>query len=173
MVTTHRGLPIDNYEAPDWEEVVRGMCAKNEQVEGAVMPVLEQIQEHFGYLSEGAILLTADLLHLTPPQVYAVATYYHEFRLEKPASVTIMLCRGPACRIDGMVAIRKRMEDMLGIEVGGRTPDDKFAIETSGCLGICPHAPAILLNHDLVGRVTPAMIEHFIEAGSSGELVHD
>lgn len=151
-----------SYDHPGWEDEVRRICAEIENVESAPLLALHALMEHFGYISEPALVLVADLLHLTAPQVFAVATYYHEFRLEKPADTVLMLCRGPACRVQGMVGLRKTMERLLGIEVGGRTPDDKFAIESSGCLGICPHAPAMLIDHELAGRVTNEDLEKLI-----------
>jgi len=151
-----------SYDDPSWEDEVRRMCADLENVDGATMLALHGLMERFGYISEPAVILVAELLHLTPPQIFAVATYYHEFRTEKPADTVLMLCRGPACRIQGMVALRKTMEKLLGISVNQRTADNRFAIESSGCLGICPHAPAMLIDHDLVGRVTSQDLEKLI-----------
>lgn len=159
-----------SYDDPAWEDDVRRMCAELENVDGAVMLALHGLMERYGYISEPALVMVAELLHLTAPQVFAIATYYHEFRLEKPAETTLMLCRGPACRIQGMVALRKTMERLLGISVGKRTVDEKFAIESSGCLGICPHAPAMLIDHELVGRVTTADLERLIEERSGAPV---
>jgi NADH:ubiquinone oxidoreductase subunit E len=159
-----------SYDDPTWEEEVRRMCAELENVDGALMLALHGLMERFGYISEPAVTLVAELMHLTPPQVFAVATYYHEFRLHKPAETTLMLCRGPACRVQGMVALRKTMERLLSISVGGRTDDDKFAIESSGCLGICPHAPAMLIDHELAGRVTTDDLEKLIAERSGAPV---
>ena len=151
-----------SYDDPGWEDEVRQICSEIENVDGAVLLALHELMERFGYISEPAVILVAELMHLTPPQVFAIATYYHEFRLEKPADTVFMLCRGPACRVQGMVGLRKTMEQLLGISVGSRTDDDKFAIESSGCLGICPHAPAMMIDHELAGRVTTEDLEKLI-----------
>lgn len=152
----------DPYENPAWRDEVRQMCTELEGVEGALLLALHGLMDRFGYISEPANDLVAECLHLTPPQVFAVATFYHEFRTARPAATTLMLCRGPACRIDGMVALRKTMERLLGITVGEETADGRFAIESSGCLGICPHAPAMRIDHQLLGRVTPDRLERII-----------
>lgn len=151
-----------SYDDPDWQDVIREFCAELHDVDGAVMLALHKLMENFGYISEPGMGLVAELLHVTPPQLFAVATFYHEFRLEKPAEMVLMLCRGPACRVEGMVPLRKTMERAIGISVGERTTDNKFAIESSGCLGICAHAPAMLINHKLVGRITPESLERLI-----------
>jgi formate dehydrogenase subunit gamma len=143
-----------SYDDPDWKDAVRKICEDLESVDGGAINALHRLMNEFGYISEPALVLVAEAMRLTPPQVFAVATFYHEFRLEKPAETVLVLCRGPACRVDGMVALRKTMERALGIGVGSRTTDGKIAIESSGCLGICPHAPAMLIDHKLVGRVT-------------------
>jgi NADH:ubiquinone oxidoreductase subunit E len=167
-VAAHAHAP-HSYDDPDWEGVVRQFCAELEDVDGAVMVALHKLMENFGYISEQGLGLVADLLHVTAPQVFAVATFYHEFRLEKPAETVLMLCRGPACRVDGMIPLRKTMERALGITVGERTADGKFAIESSGCLGVCAHAPAMLINHRLVGRITSEALAQLIaeRAGTS------
>jgi len=151
-----------SYEQSDWEAHVREICRGLEQTDGAVILVLHRLMEDFGYISERATIVAAEELHLTAPQIFAVATFYHEFRVEKPAENVLMLCRGPACRVGGMVGLRHVMEASLGIDVGERTEDDKFAIESSGCLGICPHAPAMMVNHRLAGRVSDAALEQWI-----------
>lgn len=151
-----------SYDDPHWEADVRRICAELEQTDGAVILALHQLMARYGYISEPALVLVAEMMHLTASQVFAVATFYHEFRLEKPADHVLMLCRGPACRVGGMVALRKAMEQSLGIEVGSRTEDNRFAIESSGCLGICPHAPAMLVNHQLAGRVTAEELKRWI-----------
>lgn len=151
-----------SYDDPGWEDEVRAICADLENVDGALILALHGLMDRFGYISEPAVVLVAECFRLTPPQVFAVATYYHEFRLEKPAETVLMLCRGPACRVQGMIGLRKTMERLLGISVGERTADDRFAIESSGCLGICPHAPAMLIDHELVGRVTAEYLEKLI-----------
>jgi formate dehydrogenase subunit gamma len=161
MMTDHR-RKVRSYDDPGWEAEVRKICADLENVDGGAINALHRLMEEYGYISEPALVLVSELMHLTPPQVFAVATFYHEFRLEKPAETVLMLCRGPACRVEGMVALRKVMEKRLGIGVGSRTSDDKFAIESSGCLGICPHAPAMMIDHKLVGRVTPEALEALI-----------
>ncbi|HEX5418097.1 MAG TPA: NAD(P)H-dependent oxidoreductase subunit E [Chloroflexota bacterium] len=151
-----------SYERPDWEARVREICRALEPIDGASVIVLHKLMADFGYISEEATKVVAEELHLTASQMFAVATFYHEFRLEKPAENVLMLCRGPACRVGGMVELRKLMEQQLGIDVGERTEDDKFAIESSGCLGVCPHAPAMLINHHLAGRVTREALEQWI-----------
>jgi NADH:ubiquinone oxidoreductase subunit E len=154
--------PPRSYDDPSWESDVRQMCAELEPVDGAIILALEELMERYGYISEPALNLVSELLHVTPPQVFAIATFYHEFRLAKPAENVLMLCRGPACRVQGMVALRKVMEHRLGISVNQRTADNKFAIETSGCLGVCPHAPVMEINHRMVGRLTPEALEQWI-----------
>lgn len=158
-----------SYANPAWEADVRAMCAELEGVDGAILLALHALMERYGYISEPATQLVADLLHLTPPQVFAIATFYHEFRVEQPADTTLMLCRGPACRVDGMVELRKTMERALGITVGERTSDERFAIESSGCLGICPHAPAMRIDGALRGRVRAVELERLIQERTGGQ----
>jgi NADH:ubiquinone oxidoreductase subunit E len=166
MIAPERPTPR-SYDDADWEAEVRRICAELESIDGGAFNALHRLMEEFGYISEPALVLVAELMHLTAPQVFALATFYNEFRLEKPARTVLMLCRGPACRFDGMVGLRKTIERQLDLTVGEKSADGKFAVESSGCLGICPHAPAMLIDNQLVGRVSPDMLERLIAERSA------
>lgn len=127
-------------------------------VEGALLPILHEAQARYGWISEAAVRVIADFLRITPPQVYEVATYYHELTTEPPADVRVTLCAGPACRIGGGPDVQAAVQEATGISVGDTRRDFKYALGTSACLGVCFHAPAVGLNHRVVGRVAPSQV---------------
>lgn len=147
------------YASSGRDAAVREIVRQHLDLEGAVLPILHAVQERFGSITEEALGLIAEELHLTPPQLYAVATYYNDFRLGPQPEHRISLCRGPSCRANGSRDIRRRFEEALGIEVGETTPDNRVALGTSGCMGLCAHGPAIQVDHAELGRVTLADVE--------------
>ncbi len=149
----------DSYASPGWDAAVRGIVREHLDLEGAVLPILHAVQERFGSITEEALGLIAAELHLTPPQLYAVATYYNDFRLGPQPAHRISLCRGPSCRANGSREIRRRFEEALGVEVGETTPDNRVALTTSGCMGLCAHGPAVQVDHTELGRVSVADVE--------------
>ena len=127
-------------------------------VEGALLPILHEAQHRYGWISEPTMRVIAEFLRITEPQVYEVATYYHELSVDPPADVQVIVCAGPACRVEGGPTLQSSVEEATGIAVGDTSRDYKYSIKTSACLGICPHAPALDINRRLVGRVRPARV---------------
>jgi len=145
-----------------WQTVVAEIVREHEGIEGAVLPVLHAVQHRLGHISEEALEAIAEGLHLTTSQLYAVATFYSEFRLGPQPAHQVTVCRGPACRAAGVREVRRRLEELLGVEVGEDAEDHQIAIDTAGCHGVCPHAPAIVVDGVLIGRVTVADVEAMV-----------
>jgi NADH:ubiquinone oxidoreductase subunit E len=127
-------------------------------VEGALLPILHEAQHRYGWISEPTMKVIAEFLRITEPQVYEVATYYHELSTIPPADVNLIVCAGPACRVEGGPQLQAALEEAAGIAVGDTSRDYKYSIKTSACLGICFHPPALDVNRRLVGRVRPAQV---------------
>ena len=146
----------------DWRAVVAEIVGEHEGIEGAVLPILHAVQHRLGHISEEALEAIAEGLHLTTSQLYAVATFYNEFRLGPQPAHQVTVCRGPACRAAGGREIRRRLESLLGVEVGEEADDHSVAIDTAGCHGVCPHAPAIIVDGVLIGKVTVSDVEAMV-----------
>lgn len=135
-------------------------------VEGALLPLLHESQHRYGWISEPTMKVIAEFLRITEPQVYEVATYYHELSTTPPADVSVIVCAGPACRVEGGPTIQSAVEEAAGIAVGDTSRDYKYSIKTSACLGICPHAPAVDVNRRVVGRVRPEQVPSLLAEAS-------
>ncbi|MBI2320591.1 MAG: NAD(P)H-dependent oxidoreductase subunit E [Chloroflexi bacterium] len=135
---------------------VRAIAERHRETDGALMPVLHEVQQIHRWLPRAAIRAIAEELRMTPAEVYGVASFYHMFRLTPPGRTILTVCRGPACRVNGGATLVEEVQLELDLEAahGATTPDGEFTLETSACLGICPHAPAVQIEHDLRGRVT-------------------
>lgn len=141
---------------------------KGEQ--GELIPILQQVQQVFGYVPEGAIDAVARFLHVPSATVYGVATFYAQFKLTPAGRNIIRVCRGTACHVRGGARILREVEKHLGIRPGETTPDLEYGLETVACIGACALSPSIVVNDRVHGRVTPQKVKGILDAiGRPGE----
>jgi len=122
---------------------------------GAVMTTLQEAQNLFGHVPKDVQQRIAEGLGVTLSEVYGVATFYSQFSLEPRGKYVVGVCMGTACYVKGAKAILDRFVEELGIGVGETTPNLKFTIKDTRCLGACGLAPVIMINEDVYGRLTP------------------
>ena len=129
---------------------------KNEP--GALMPIMQQAQEIFGYLPEDVQNIIAKGLDIPVSDVYGVATFYAQFNLEPKGKYIISVCLGTACYVKGAQLVLDELEKVLGVPAGSTTPDGLFTLNATRCLGACGLAPVIMVNDDVYGRLTPEQV---------------
>ena len=122
---------------------------------GATIPVLQQVQQELGYLSEEAVSEIARFLNLSENEVFGVASFYAQFRFTRPGEHNIKVCLGTACHVRGGERIMEEMERELGISSGETTGDYKFGLERVACFGSCALAPVMVIDNKVYGRMTP------------------
>ena len=128
-----------------------------------LIEVLHTVQEVFGFLDDDALSYVSEALGVPPSRVLGVATFYSHF-VRKPQGLhTCVVCLGTACYINGASAILGRIHDKLGIDAGGTTPDGKVSLLRARCLGACSMAPAVVLDDEVHGRMTPDAMEQMLE----------
>ena len=131
---------------------------------GALIPVLQKVQEELGYLPEEAVSEIADFLHLSKNEVYGVASFYAQFRFERPGEHTIKCCQGTACYVQGGKRILEAIEDELKLAPGKSTTEDyKFGVETVACFGSCALAPVMVVDKTVYGRLTPTKAREILK----------
>jgi NADH-quinone oxidoreductase E subunit len=120
-------------------------------------------QEQYGWLSDQAIQRVADRLHLSPGQVYSTASFYTMFRLEPRGKYHLQVCEGLSCYlVGGAESIIDYLARHLKIKPGGITPDGSFSLEVVQCLAACDVAPALKVNDELYGHMTPDKIDELL-----------
>ncbi len=124
--------------------------------QGELIPLLQSAQEHFGYIPRRAIKYISGVTNTPESTIYGVITFYSQFRLQPMGKYQIRLCAGTACHVAGAPTLLDTLRDELGVEEDGTTEDGLFTLFTVACLGCCSLAPAIMINNDTFGRVTPA-----------------
>jgi len=130
-----------------------------------LVPILQAVQEEYRYLPEEVMSFVATSLDLSPAQVYGVATFYHHFALEPKGKFVVRICDGTACHVKGSMDIYDALVGTLGLSAGGKntTTDMMFTLETVSCLGACGLAPAVVINEEIYGQVSPQQASGLIE----------
>lgn len=147
----------------DKMKTLEEIITKHKGMEGALIPILHEAQELFGYLSEEIQQKIADGLEIPLAEVYGVATFYSRFTLEPKGKYNIQICLGTACYVKGADKILEKLEEILKIKAGETTPDGKFSIEATRCVGACGLAPVMVVNGEVFGKVTPDMVQGILD----------
>jgi NADH-quinone oxidoreductase subunit E len=129
-----------------------------------MLPILQEIQEEYGYVPEAAADLAAERLGMHVAKLYALMTFYSDIRLEPPGKTQIHVCDGSSCYVRGSSAILKAVEQKLGIGVGETTADGRFSLVPADyCLGACDMGPLVQINGTYYGNLTVGQIEKIID----------
>lgn len=144
-------------------EELKEFIAANKNVDGPLMPIMQKAQDLFGYLSLDAMTLIADALDIPVSKVYGVATFYAQFSLVPKGDNIICVCTGTACYVKGAQAVLDEVIHQLGIHSGETTPDGKFTIQDTRCLGCCGLAPVMTINEDVYGRMVPGNVKGILD----------
>lgn len=128
-----------------------------------LIPLLQDVQEAAGYLSEEALGRVAAHLGLSESDVYGVATFYSQFRFHPPGEHRLKVCLGTACHVRGGGIIMETLTGKLGIEAGETTADGRFSLERVACFGSCALAPVVVADDKVYGRMTPKKTEKLLK----------
>jgi NADP-reducing hydrogenase subunit HndA len=141
------------------EEQLDAVIAKLKGTPGALMPVLQQAQEIYGYLPIEVQKMIALKMDVPIEEVYGVSTFYSQFVLNPKGDVAIAVCLGTACYVKGSGDILNKITEILGLPSGSTTPDGKYSLEATRCIGACGLAPVLTINNEVYGRLVPADME--------------
>ncbi len=139
------------------------ILSRHKGQEGSLIPILQEAQEIYGYLSEELLSEIGKRLHIPMSRIFGVVTFYAQFYTSPRGRYTVRVCRGTACHVRGGKHVLKAVQQTLGIEEGETTPDFKFTFETVACLGACALSPVLLVNKNYYGKLTPAKVEQVLK----------
>ncbi|MGD1815417.1 MAG: NAD(P)H-dependent oxidoreductase subunit E [Pleomorphochaeta sp.] len=125
---------------------------------GNLIMVLHRVQGEYGYVSRESAEEVSNMLDIPFAKVWGVLTFYHFFKLTKPGKFNIQVCMGTACYLKGGDAIIEELSQVLDLEVGGITDDEKFSLEAVRCIGCCGLAPVMTVGGEVFGKVTKNQI---------------
>ncbi len=130
----------------------------------ALIPVLQDVQETYGYLSREAVLAVGRHLGLPASKIYGVATFYNQFRFQAPGKHHIQVCRGTACHVKGSAAVLEALKRALKIEPGQTTRDGLFSLEVVACIGACGLAPVIRVDEEYYAGMTADKVRKVLDS---------
>jgi NADH:ubiquinone oxidoreductase subunit E len=131
--------------------------------QGALMPVLHETQELFGYIPEEAQKRISEVLNIPLAEIYGVATFYSRFTLKPRGKNTISVCLGTACYVKDAQGVLDKLKEELKVAAGDTTADNKFTLEATRCLGCCGLAPVMMINEDVYGKLEPQDISDILK----------
>jgi len=124
----------------------------------ALIPLLQEVQEEFGFVPPESIEPIAEALNMFASQVQGVITFYAGFSLKPKGRCVLKVCRGTACHVKGGRSILRLVKKELNLEEGQTSADYQFTLETVACLGACFLAPTMMVNKDYYGRLNPTKV---------------
>ena len=149
-------------DTPEQKKKLEEVIAAHKDQPGALMPILQQAQDIYGYLPIEVQTKIAEALDIPLDEVYGVVTFYAQFSLYPKGQYKISVCLGTACYVKGSGSIYDKLQQVLGIGGGECTPDGKFSLEACRCVGACGLAPVMMVNDEVFGKLTADDVEDIL-----------
>ena len=142
--------------------VISRVLEQRKDQPGALLPILHGIQDILGYVPREAIAQIAHALNLSRAEIHGVVSFYHHFRTSPPGRHTVYLCRAESCQSMGANQLVEHAKAKLGVDFHETTQDGAFTLEPIYCLGNCACSPAMMIDEEVYGRVTPERFEEVV-----------
>lgn len=153
----------DNKEEQEKVETINEILQIYTQDKDNLIQILNEVQEKYGYIPKQAQKEVAEYLRIPLAEVYGVITFYSRFTLKPKGKYNISVCMGTACFVKGSEKLLDRVKERLKIDIGETTPDGKFSLEETRCLGACGLAPVFTVNGEVYGKATVQKVDEIID----------
>ena len=137
------------------EEKLVSIIAGYKDMKGSMMPILQEAQEIYGYLPIEVQQIIARETGAPIEEIYGIATFYSQFKLNPSGKYAIAVCLGTACYVRGAGDLIDEISKALDLPVGSTTSDGKYSLEATRCIGACGLAPAMTVNDKVYPSMTP------------------
>jgi formate dehydrogenase subunit gamma len=155
-------MPTEPTTSAPLAAAVTAAIEANRHRPGALLPILRAIQQAVGYVPEDSVEEIARALNLSRAEVHGVITFYHDFRSHPPGLHVLRICRAESCQAVGCDALIDHAKKQLGVDFHGTTADGAITLEAVYCLGNCALSPALMVDQDAYGRVTPERFDALV-----------
>jgi len=139
------------------------IIGKYEADQSSLIAVLQDIQEHLGYLPKDTLSQVSKELNVPLSRVLSLATFYSAFSLQPKGKHPIHVCMGTACHVRGAQPVLEAFERELGIKEGDTTKDLKFSLDTVRCVGCCGLAPVVMMGEDVHGKISQSKVSRVLK----------
>ncbi len=144
-------------------EEFKGIIETHRDRPGALIPVLQQVQERIGYLPPSIQRFISRGLNIPVSEVHSIVSFYSFFTMKPKGKHGIKVCRGTACYVKRANEIIHQIQEHLGIEEGEMTEDRLYSLESVRCIGACGLAPVVVIDHDIHGDVDPLRVAELMD----------
>ncbi len=156
-------MAIANSIRKEQLEQLDAVIAEWKEVPGGLLPIMQHAQEICGCVNEEVQHHISGKTGTPVSVIYGVSTFYSQFTMQPRGKYAIGLCLGTACYVRGSQLVLDELEKQLGVAVGKTTEDGLFTLEATRCIGCCGLAPAMMINDEVYGRLTPKEIPAIVE----------
>ena len=140
------------------------IMARHTREERSLIPIIQDIQEEYRYLPPDLLSYVAGKIGISEAKAFSVASFYENFSFEAKGKYVIKVCDGTACHVRKSIPILEGLYKELGLNKDKHTTDDQlFTVETVSCLGACGLAPAVMINDEVYGKMTPEKMSELIK----------
>ena len=147
------------------EETLKEIFSQYSGKREEIIPILQNVQEELSYLPPNSIKRIADFTHVPESKVYAVATFYAQFRFAPRGRRHVMVCRGTACHVSGAPRVLEDIETQLEIKEGETSEDLEYTLESVACIGACSLAPCIMVDKTVEAKITKKKVNELFPKG--------
>ena len=145
------------------EKEIKEIIEQYTEAKDNLIPILNDVQVQYGYIPKIAQKEISEYLKIPMAEIYGVITFYSRFTLKPKGKYAISVCLGTACFVKGSEKIMERLKQRLKIEEGETTPDGKFSIDSTRCVGACGIAPVFTVNNEVYGRATVKKLDEVLD----------
>ncbi|MFQ6114899.1 MAG: NADH-quinone oxidoreductase subunit NuoE [bacterium] len=138
------------------------LLSQHKRERGSLIPILQTLQKKFDYLPEEAISGISDYLKISESEIFGVASFYSQFRFNRPGRHQVKVCLGTACHVRGGENILDRVEEELHIKPGQTTEDFQFSLDRVACFGCCALAPVVVVDGDVYANVALSKVRKLL-----------
>jgi NADH-quinone oxidoreductase E subunit len=149
--------------SPQLKKEVDQILNQHEFKQGALLPIFHKLQEIYGYLGENILTGVAEHLNIPQVDIFEIATFYSFFDIKPVGKNIIRICESISCYLLDGETILAQLEKELGIKPGETTPDGKFTLQTTSCIGACGRAPAMMINDKTYFELTSEKIKQILK----------
>ena len=136
------------------------------------MVILRRVQDALGWVPSDAVPIIAKILNLSRAEVHGVVTFYHDFRHAPPGKNIVKVCRAESCQAMGAVALAEHIKQRLRCDFGQTSADGDVTLDAVYCFGNCACSPAVMLNGELLGRVTPQRFDQALAKATAANFAN-
>ena len=153
--------------------LAREIIGRYPKPKSALIPLLHLAQQQDGYVTNDAMAHIAELVGVTPAEVYGTATFYEMFKFEPVGRYCVNICTNISCQLLGAWELLEHAEERLGVKSGTTTADGLFTLEGVECIAACTEAPALQVNYRYRYKVTPEDFDALVDDLAAGRLDHE